>query len=392
MKNRLIWDDLKRELNTEQILVITGPRQVGKTTTLKWILNQLESKNKYYFDLENIKDRELFDVRDYDSLLNEFQNLGLRLSDRLYIAIDEIQYSTNLPSIVKYLHDNYKVKFYLTGSSSFYIKNKFSESMAGRKITFEMQPLRFQEFLDFHNVKYNLPEELDISSHFQDSAFNSLKTYYQEYIEFGGLPGVVLTADTTKKRTLLEEIFSSYINIDVQSLADFRSTSDLRKVIKLLASRVGSRLNSNELSKIIGISRLTVESYLTFLEQTYIIRTIPIYTKSADVRERNLRKPYFFDTGIANINSDLSSGAKFENTICHQLSFYGGLSYFSTRDGEIDFILNGTKAFEVKETPTDTDANKLKNRAQALGIEQTRVIGNERTMRFDDYLWGGYIR
>jgi hypothetical protein len=105
---------------------------------------------------------------------------------------------------------------------------------------------------------------------------------------------------------LLEEIFSSYINLDVQSLADFKSINDLRKVIKLLAARIGNKLNSSELANITGLSRTTINSYIDFLEQTYLIRTVPVFSKSADVQSRMLKKLYFIDTGIANINADLS--------------------------------------------------------------------------------------
>jgi predicted AAA+ superfamily ATPase len=395
MQNRLIWKKLLSEVDTQEIVVITGPRQVGKTTTLHWLLDQIPSKNKIYFDLENIVDRELFETKNYDSLISEFKIRGLAFTEKLYIALDEIQLLPNLPSVVKYLYDHYQIKFFLTGSSSYYIKNRFSESMAGRKIVYEMFPLCFQEYLNFQGVDYNLPEEISINSDFSINSYELLKNYYEQYIEFGGLPKVVLTTDIHRKKQLLEEIFSSYINLDVQTLADFKSTNDLRRVIKLLASRIGSRLNVSELANITGLSRVTIDNYIEFLEQTYLIRTIPAFSKSQDVQNRLLKKPYFVDTGIANVNADLSSGSKFENSVCQQLSAYGDLSYFTNRDGEVDFILDLKDkflAFEVKETPTKSDDDTLKRRIQNLGITQSRIIGKEQSVRFTEYLWGGLIR
>jgi hypothetical protein len=377
-------------LDTDEIIVITGPRQVGKTTTLHWILDQVDSPNKHYFDLENIRDREIFEATNYDDVVVTLQNLGLNPNERIYLAIDEIQLLKNLPSVVKYLYDHYHIKFFLTGSSSFYIKNRFSESMAGRKLIFEMLPLSFREFLDFKDISYQLPHELTLAT-FSTTTYNQLSAYYQEYVDYGGLPKVVLTADTQRKRQFLEEIFSSYINIDVQTLADFRSTRDLRQVIALLASRIGSRLNINQLAKITGLNRATLTNYIEFLQQTYLIRLIPIHTASTDVQLRHLTKPYFIDTGIASINAQLSSGSQFENTVCHQLSFYGSLSYHSTTRGEIDFILNHNQAFEVKEAPTDRDLGRLKKRSQALHINQYYLIGKGQTATFSDYLWGGNI-
>jgi predicted AAA+ superfamily ATPase len=269
--------------------------------------------------------------------------------------------------------------------------------MAGRKVIYEMYPLSFPEFIEFRGFAYSTESE-DFFHYveFSDPAYQQLKEYYQEYLEYGGLPKVVLTPDITRKKVLLEEIFSSYINIDVQTLADFKSTNDLRRVIKLLASRVGSRLNVAELSSITGLSRVTVDNYIQFLEQTYLIRTIPAFSRSVDVQTRLLRKPYFIDTGIANVNADLSSGSKFENTVCNQLSFWEGkLSYYSDRDGEIDFIVdNGNEqgAFEVKETPTENDYRTLVRRAEKLGITKCRVIGREPSATFDNILWGGFIK
>lgn len=397
MQNRRIWDKLLKEVKTDEVVVITGPRQVGKTTTLRWLLDKVPSSNTLYFDLENLADRELFETKNYDALLIEFQNRGLSTKEKMYIGLDEIQLLENVPSVVKYLYDHYKIKFFLTGSSSYYIKNRFSESMAGRKMIYEMLPLSFPEFIDFKGFSYTTDsKDFFEFVEFSEPAYQQLKTYYQEYIEYGGLPKVVLTPDVDRKKQLLEEIFSSYINLDVQALADFKSTTDLRRVIKLLAARVGSKLNVSEIANITGLTRVTIDSYIEFLEQTYLIRTVPAYSRSSDVQARLQKKPYFIDTGIANVNADLSSGSKFENAICHQLSFWdGALSYFSNRDGEIDFIVD-TKAdiaaFEVKETPTAVDYATLVRRAGKLGITKCRVIGREPAATFSKFLWGGLIK
>src|SRR3989339_800741 len=196
MLKRHIWSTLEKEISTDEIIVITGPRQVGKTTTLNWLLEKIPSKNKLKLDLENIVDRELFETQNYESLMIEFQNRGLSTQEKMYVALDEIQRGKNVPSIVKYLHDHYDIKFFLTGSSSFYIKNHFSESMAGRKIIYEMFPLSFPEYVDFRGFMYSTDnEEFFEHIRFSNAAYQQLKDYYQEYIEFGGLPKVALTLD-----------------------------------------------------------------------------------------------------------------------------------------------------------------------------------------------------
>lgn len=395
MQKRLIWSKLIKEIDREEVVVLTGPRQVGKTTTLKWLLEQIKGDNKIYFDIENIVNRELFEVKNYDIIIQELQNRGLTLNKKLYVAIDEIQLVPNLPSLIKYLFDHYKIKFFLSGSSSYYIKNRFSESMAGRKVVYEMFPLSFQEFLDFQEVNYSLPDAFPWKLGFPEQMYLKIQNYYEEYIEYGGLPRVVLTKDVERKRQILEEIFSSYITIDVQTLADFKSIDDLRRVIKLLAARVGNKVNVTEISNITGLSRITVDTYIDFLEQTYLIKTLPAFSKSIDVQTRLQKKVYFIDTGICNVNADLSSGSKFENTVFHQLQQWGDLSYFSDRDGEIDFIIDDGKqlgAFEVKETPTSRDHAILERRAKQLGIQTVRVVGKEPSANFSAFLWGGMIQ
>lgn len=391
MKPRLIWKQLIDEIHTEEVVVITGPRQVGKTTTVEWLLDQIPSKNKLYLDLQNLANRELFENKNYDLILEQIKNRGYSTEEKLYLAIDEIQLLPALPEVVKYLYDHYEIKFFLTGSSSFYIKNKFTESMAGRKIIYEMYPLRFQEFLTFKGIDYELSESIIEKQTFNSDAYNQLSKIYEEYINYGGLPKVVLTQDEERKTTLLQEIFSSYITLDVEVISDFKSSTDIRNVIKLLANRIGSKLNVNELSKITGLSRQTVDAYISFLEQTYLIRNIDTYSKSEEVRQRKAVKSYFIDTGIANINADLSGGAKFENTICHQLSFYDKPVYYLSRSGEIDFIVNNT-AIEVKETPTDTHLAKLKERSKKIGLSKIQIIGKNQSAGIDEYLWGGSIK
>ena len=93
--------------------------------------------------MERLDQRAVFQESNYDLVINFLRNRGLDSTQPMTVALDEIQYVPNLPSVVKYLLDNYQIKFLLTGSSSFYLKNYFTESLAGRKVVFEMFPLTF---------------------------------------------------------------------------------------------------------------------------------------------------------------------------------------------------------------------------------------------------------
>lgn len=107
-------------------------------------------------DLENPLNRKYFEESHYERIKITFEFLGLDFSQKTFVFLDEMQFVKNLPSVVKYFIDHYKVKFFLTGSASFYLKNLFTESLVGRKYIFELFPLTFNEFLFFARNKFLL--------------------------------------------------------------------------------------------------------------------------------------------------------------------------------------------------------------------------------------------
>ena len=131
--NRRIFPKLKAELDSKEVTVITGMRQVGKTTALNYLFNLVESDNKTMLDLENPLHRKIFEEENYDNVWGNLKPFGITNATKPYIFIDEIQNLPGISRVVKYLYDHWKVKFFLTGSSSYYLRNLFPESLAGRK-------------------------------------------------------------------------------------------------------------------------------------------------------------------------------------------------------------------------------------------------------------------
>ncbi len=392
--NRTIFPSLLTALTDQRVIVITGMRRVGKTTTLRWLLDKVPSANKVFLDLERLDQRIVFEEPNYEVVLNYFRNQGLDPSQPLTVALDEIQNVKNLPSVVKYLSDHYGIKFLLTGSSSFYLKNFFTESLAGRKIVFEMFPLGFGEFLDFRGIPYRKRLNLE-EMRFDAREYERLSTYYEEFLAFGGLPSVVLEPRADVKREILNDIFTSYINIDVQAMADFRKISELQSLLKALTSRIGNKLDLSKLSQIVGISRPTLNEYLEFLEKTYIIYRLPAYA-GPDKTVSLGKKLYFRDNGIASILGSLSEGAMFENGIFNQLRDYGEITYLAkSKDYEVDFVVTppggSATGLEVKIHPTVSDQARLIKIAQKNDLNQSFMIGRLATPAFKDFLWGGSI-
>ena len=387
---RKIDPEVLGHLDKKQITVITGMRRTGKTTLVKHLLAGVSSANKIYFDLEKITHRELFAEKEYDNIIRSMERQGLTTKEKLYVAIDEIQLLPTIASTLKYLYDTYDIKFVITGSSSYYLKHQFSESLAGRKKIFELWPLDFGEFLTFRRVSHSSAPFL--SSVITGDAYERLKSYYEEYVKFGGFPEVVLSTVEADKRSLLEDILSSYINIDIKFLSDFRDVSNITNLVRMLGSRVGTRLDYAKLASLTGLSRATVENYVDLFSKTYLISLIPVHTKSRDREIVKAKKIYFSDTGFLGIAGDVSSGSLFKNALYNQLMHHGEIRYYALKTGrEIDFVLDGALALEAKETPTAHDAKELASLAGVAGLLKSRIVGRHTSPVFHDYIWGGDI-
>jgi predicted AAA+ superfamily ATPase len=368
-------------------------RRIGKTTSLRWLLDQVPGENKVYLDLERLDQRQVFQESNYDLVLDYLRNRGMNADQPMTVALDEIQYVPNLPSVVKYLHDTYRIKFLLTGSSSFYLKNYFTESLAGRKVVFEMFPLTFGEYLDFHGVPY-LQKQQFSDMLFDAHEYERLKGLYEEFVMYGGMPDVVLETRPTARREILNDIFSSYINIDVRALADFRKIGELEQLMHLLALRIGNKLDISKLASTSGLSRPTVMQYLDFLEMTYVIHRLPAYA-GGEKSSALARKLYFCDNGIASVLANLSEGILFENAVYNQLRSFGTLNYLAKgSEYEIDFIVTvdgSSTALEAKYHPILSDDQKLRRISSKYGLSQAWLVGKYPVPGYTQFIWGGSL-
>ena len=369
---REVYHKIKPYIHSPEAIVITGMRRSGKTTLIKYVYDQIDSKNKLFVDLENPLNQKYFEEENYEKIKFNFELLGLNFSKQGYLFLDEIQFIKNLPSVVKYLFDHYRIKFFLTGSSSFYLKNLFSESLAGRKYIFELFPFNFKEFLTLKNEKISLPTPCRKISH---SIFNTFAKLYEEYLLFGGFPGVINKPSIEEKKMALSDIFSSYFQLEVIQLGDYRKVSAVRDLILLLMQRAGSKLDIQKLSLELKISRPTIYEYLSFLEGTYFIKLIKPYSRSRDVEIRGGEKVYICDSGILNNLARVSEGSLFENNIFQNLRTKGEVNYYQKGASEIDFILNKKQAFEVKITPTNQDLDKLRKITKDLRLKKFNLVG-----------------
>ncbi|MEW6557620.1 MAG: ATP-binding protein [Elusimicrobiota bacterium] len=367
---------LIKEIEKPGIVLVFGMRQVGKTTLLTDIFGGLKAENKIFLDIENPLNQKIFEEQNYDNILSNMKPLGLNQTHRMFIFIDEIQVAPEIVKPVKYLYDHYKIKFFLTGSSSFYLKNLFPESLAGRKIIYELYPLDFTEFLIFKERKKRFSDSfLQKAKNKNKIAFETYSKLYDEYLNFGGFPAVVIEEDTERKKMILADIFKSYFEKDVKVLGDFKNINNFRDIILLLAGRTGSKLDISKIASEIGVSRETVYSYLNFLEKTYFVSFVSPFSKNINGEVRCAKKVYFCDTGMLNYLGKIPDGTLFENAVFNTLKKVDTINYYQRyRGAEIDFILNKKIAFEAKMKSSDIDIKRLKRIVSKLGLNEFYIV------------------
>jgi len=372
---RAILPALEKELTTKEVVVLTGMRQTGKTTVLQYLFDRTSSSNKAFIDLENPLNRKIFEENDYNNIWRHLQPLGISEKKEAHLFLDEIQHVKQLPSVVKYIYDHWGVKCFLTGSSSFYLKNLFSESLSSRKIVYELFPLTFAEFLTFKGEVSDFPISFaQKAAQKNEIAYERLIRLYDEYVRYGGFPAVVLEPNQARKFKLLEQVFTSYFEIDVTTLADVRETTKLRDLILLLVARVGSKVDVTKLSSELGVTRETLYNYLTFLERTYMIALLPQYSQSPDRQAAGAKKLFFSDSGLASYLGRLSDGQLLEQSVFQTLRPFNTLSYYQRKGREIDFVVNSEAALEVKRTVSTRDISMLKRLAKSLRLEKSYVV------------------
>jgi len=238
MKNMLykrkIQEKIDNWLLKDEIIVLNGPRQVGKTSLLKLLQTELKHKK---IKEESIFYLNLEELEVLDELNNSPKNILNYIkvkNKKSYFFIDEIQYLDNPSNFLKYIYDEHrdKIKLIVTGSSSLELKAKLQDSLVGRKVSFRINPLCFEEFLRFKQVNifdyYHLQK---IPSVIQ----TQFKKYLNEYLLFGGMPKIVLTPKSEDKKMLLKNYVNDYINKDIRYIGKIDNLLKFNQLVKIFS-------------------------------------------------------------------------------------------------------------------------------------------------------------
>jgi predicted AAA+ superfamily ATPase len=268
------YDNLKNYLKPGKVLVITGPRQVGKTTLLTNFLKKTPLKYRLESG-EDIRIQELFNSNDI-SAIKEYAE------GRELIAIDEAQKVKHIGQALKIMVDHIPgIHVIATGSSSFELAGQVGEPLTGRKITLTLFPLAQLELRKLYN-SFDLRNKLE------------------EFLIFGSYPEVLTTTQKEEKIRILNELCSSYLLKDILELEKVKGSKILLDLLRLLAFQIGGEVSLSELGRQLGIDYKTVARYLDLFEKSFVIFNVRGFSRNLRSEMTKKSKYYFFDNGVRN--------------------------------------------------------------------------------------------
>ena len=272
MINRDLSNEFLRLSELFPVVTLVGPRQSGKTTLCKMLFPDF-----LYFNLEDVRNREMIAPDAFDFFLRQNQN----------IILDEVHNMPELFSTIQVFVDEHpERRFILTGSSNFALLEKITQSLAGRTAVLTLLPLSLHELKDF-------------SSDTDTLMFD------------GGYPAVWSTARTSMD--VCRHYYNTYIERDVRKIVNINEISRFQHFMRLCATRVGCEFNASELSNEIGISVKTAQHWLAVLNASYIVAMLPPYYRNIGKRIVKRHKLYFLDTGLACFLLGIENKEQLEN-------------------------------------------------------------------------------
>jgi len=367
MIQRLIYNQLVANLSNPKILLLYGPRQVGKTTVLKRLSKETDKRILWWNGDEP-------DIRaDLKQATSSF--LKNQLSNYDVLIIDEAQRIENIGLTSKLIYENIpEIKVIASGSSSFDLGNKINEPLTGRKQEFQLFPISAKELVN------------------QDGE-RELNRLLKTRLIFGSYPEVIMNPGN--EREIVLSLADSYLYKDILTWENIQKPAKLEKLIQALAFQLGSEVSINELSQLTGLDNHTVERYIQLLEKSFVIFQLHAFSRNLRNELKKSRKIYFYDNGIRNavinqfapfeLRQDM--GALWENYLVSErmkkMSYnreYVKNYFWRTFAGqEIDFIeeVDGKiSAFEFKWNPK-AKPKFSKSFTNEYSPEVTQVVNSE---------------
>jgi len=365
LKKRVIEKYIKNLSNQFKVLLITGARQVGKSTLLKHCDNK-----RTYVTLDDYRAREMA-VNEPELFLQRYKTP---------VIIDEIQYAPNLLSYIKIHVDNFdkKGQYWLTGSQQFHMMKNITESLAGRVAIIDLKGFSLKELDDSEQIPF-LPTIDFVEKMRKSSKKYDLSDIYK-IIWLGSYPEINANKNIDWE-TFYKSYLRTYIERDIKDLNAVKNEMDFLKFLKVLAARTGQMLNYADIANEVGASLPTIKSWVSILVSSNIVYLLQPYFSNLNKRIVKTPKVYFTDTGLCSyltswdnpnvLESGAMSGAIFETFVINEIiksythnTKEPNIYYYRDKDKkEIDVIIekNGKLyPVEIKKT-ANPDKNMIKN-------------------------------
>ncbi len=323
---------LGRLVSMPEIISVGGVRRCGKSTILLQLIQKIHLtkrvpyENCLYVNFEdprlgeNLKAINLFEI--LEEYTKKFKPKG-----KIYLFLDEVQNVDDWEKFCRTIYDQQKnIKIFVTGSTSRTFNSDLSQLLSGRIINFNVSPLDFDEFLNFKKVAQNSPE---------------INKYFDEYLQFGGFPRVVLEENETNKHSILISYYETIIEKDIILKNDIKNKAELKNIARYVLSNVGNQISSYALEKTLKISNENIGRYLNFLEESFIISRTPRFSYSVKKQIYNPDKVFSVDTGLSNVvgfNFSENKGRLLENLVYQKLQRDEGQIYYWKNKTEVDFL------------------------------------------------------
>lgn len=365
------------ERSGRQMRFIAGPRQVGKTTLANVFLKGVGCEKLYYnWDLRSTKEGFSNDPYFYNS-----DALLVETTDRKWICFDEIHKYPKWKDILKDAFDSFedKYRFIVTGSARLDLFRKSGDSLSGRYFLFRALPVSLFELL---GGKLDLP--LNSAEEFIEGAIkgSSYQNELEQLIRFSGFPEPLIKSDEIFSSNWHEEYIDTLIREDIKDLTKIHEVENVAILLRFLPEKVGAPLSINSLREDMNASYNAVKNYVRSLILTYVIFSVPPYSKRLARMVKKENKIYFFDWSLVKDESK-----RFENYVACELKhrvelwttvtkYKFELFYVRTRDGkETDFLISrdGVPFFLV-EAKLSSDVIESHNLIHAERVGRIPVI------------------
>lgn len=341
---RNLESSLARRLFQGKALVLYGPRQSGKTTLIRHLLERYGNQVLWLNG----------DNPDTKNLLSGISSAAWKriIGLRKIVVVDEAQQIENIGLSLKLVIDEFPdVQVIATGSSSFELMNRTAEPLTGRKFEYRLLPLSFGELCDFHGCLEEKQER-------------------ERRMLYGCYPDIINNPGDEQRR--LEELAGSYLFKDIYALDGLRKTSLVEKLVSAIALQLGSEVSFNELAGMVGTDNRTVERYIDLLSQCYIVFPLRAFSRNLRNEIKKGIKIYFYDLGIRNavinnfspLSGRADAGGMWENYLILErlkrninLPFRPHSFFWRTQsplNQEIDYLEEGDGklyAWEIKSNP-----------------------------------------